>query len=261
MLEKPLKIIGKTYSLFGEFESTDYFYNFIDDNIKLLLKNYKSEETLLEDLRISGRSKKNYEEFTEKNNFLSSSKSTLLSFTPGVQTHLKQQSVFKFWDSVMHLKDWQYHLYMLEFALINRLNKEKFLKCDVKVALLPYCLRDLSVECKAAPNGIEYQCKHCSNNCFINEVSKILSEKGIIPYLWMSANLGNIVKYNYAKNESLGVLGIACIPELVRGVRRCQKKKLPVVGIPLDANRCVRWIGKFNPNSINLDILKTLVRK
>ena len=73
----------------------------------------------------------------------------------------------------------------------------------------------------------------------------------------MSANLRSIAKQNH--NKSLGVLGIACIPELVRGMRSCMKKNLSVVGIPLDANRCVRWMGNFNPNSVNLEMLESLV--
>jgi len=44
-------------------------------------------------------------------------------------------------------------------------------------------------------------------------------------------------------------------------MRNCQKKNLPVVGIPLDANRCVRWMGEFNPNSVNLEILGLLISK
>jgi hypothetical protein len=148
---------------------------------------------------------------------------------------------------------------MLEFELINRINRKKFFACDAKIALLPHCLRDLSKDCKASQNGLDYQCKHCSKNCFINEASKILSEQGIEPYIWMTSNLRTIARNNYKEKKSLGVLGIACIPELIRGMRACQKKGLPVIGMPLDANRCIRWMGDFNPNSINLEMLKKIM--
>jgi hypothetical protein len=59
--------------------------------------------------------------------------------------------------------------------------------------------------------------------------------------------------------KDIGVLGIACIPELIRGMRMCMRKNIPVVGIPLDANRCARWMGEFHPNTINLSKLKELV--
>jgi hypothetical protein len=61
------------------------------------------------------------------------------------------------------------------------------------------------------------------------------------------------------RNKKLGVLGIACIPELVAGMRQCQKYNLPVIGLPLNANRCVRWMGSFNENSVNLEMLEKLI--
>jgi hypothetical protein len=53
--------------------------------------------------------------------------------------------------------------------------------------------------------------------------------------------------------RAFGVLGIACIPELAWGMRDCMKRKIPVVGIPLDANRCMRWMGRFEDTSVNLE--------
>jgi hypothetical protein len=61
-------------------------------------------------------------------------------------------------------------------------------------------------------------------------------------------------------DQKLGILGIACIPELMAGIRKCRKLGIPVVGLPLDANRCVRWMGSFHENSINLEMLEKLVR-
>jgi len=261
MIENPPKIVGKTYSLFGDFDSTDEFYKFIDNTLNELLTTYKNEINLLEILQLAGKSKKQYNEFISCNDILKKSESQFTSYTPGVKEHKKKQPVFKFWESVMRFDEWQYHMYMLEFELINKINRKKFFTCDAKIALLPHCLRDLSKDCKASQNGLDYQCKHCSKNCFINEASKILSEQRIEPYIWMTSNLRTIARNNYKEKKSLGVLGIACIPELIRGMRVCQKKGLPVIGMPLDANRCVRWMGDFNPNSINLEMLKRLVTK
>jgi hypothetical protein len=37
------------------------------------------------------------------------------------------------------------------------------------------------------------------------------------------------------------------------------KNNIPVVGLPLNANRCRRWFGEFHPNSIDLDELEGLL--
>jgi hypothetical protein len=34
---------------------------------------------------------------------------------------------------------------------------------------------------------------------------------------------------------------------------------VPVVGIPLDANRCARWWGEFHHNTVNLQQLDKLL--
>lgn len=38
-----------------------------------------------------------------------------------------------------------------------------------------------------------------------------------------------------------------------------RKRKIPGVGIPLDANQCMRWMGRFKETSVNLELLGELV--
>lgn len=87
----------------------------------------------------------------------------------------------------------------------------------------------------------------------------MLSESGIEPFIWMGSNLKKLAREVISSNQSLGILGIACIPELTFGLRKVDAYGIPVVGLPLDANRCIRWFGEFHPNSINLDQLDKLV--
>jgi len=61
------------------------------------------------------------------------------------------------------------------------------------------------------------------------------------------------------KYHDVGVMGIACIVELTMGMRSCQKADLPVIGLPLNANRCIRLMGDFYENSVDLEELKLLI--
>jgi hypothetical protein len=70
-----------------------------------------------------------------------------------------------------------------------------------------------------------------------------------------------LAKYTLKEKRSFGVLGIACIPELTMGMRNSRKNNIPVVGIPLNANRCVRWFGEFFPNNIDIAEIENLVKK
>jgi hypothetical protein len=183
----------------------------------------------------------------------------LKKYTENTEEHLRTLPVNKRWDRRLATTREQYHLYMLEIELNNRLYAASFSAADKKIALLPHCLRDFTVECKAASDGFDYKCRHCSKICYQNEVSTLLENQGIEAYIWMGADLKKEAKSNFKSKRTLGMLGIACIPELVAGMRQCQKYNLPVIGLPLDANRCVRWMGAFNENSVNLEMLEKLV--
>jgi hypothetical protein len=148
---------------------------------------------------------------------------------------------------------------MLEIELQNRLDVKSFQKCDTKLAFLPHCLHDLTAECESTQRGEDYVCKGCSKVCNINAVSKLLRRHGVLPYIWMTANLQSLFRKLKKEGKHFGVLGIACIPELVSGMRMCAGAEVPVVGIPLDANRCARWWGEFYHNTVNLQQLEKLL--
>jgi hypothetical protein len=149
---------------------------------------------------------------------------------------------------------------MVEIELVNRIYAARFQACNKKYAFLPHCLRDLKAECRSAQRDIDYVCKGCSEGCNVNHASKTLRLYGVKPYIWMTADLSALFRKVKKEGDSIGVLGIACVPELVRGMRMCLKHDVPVVGIPLDANRCARWWGEFHMNTVNFAKLESLLK-
>jgi hypothetical protein len=87
----------------------------------------------------------------------------------------------------------------------------------------------------------------------VNAVSTLLREHSIEPYIWMQTNLKSLFRKLMEEEGGLGVMGIACVPELVHGMRMCVKLGIPVVGVPLNANRCARWMGVFRPTSVEME--------
>lgn len=259
--EDPIQYIpirGKTYSLFGQDNSTDPFYEVIEQQLELLKEIIPDEHNLLIHLqKISG----NKREFTKwrKNDQVESVFSELGGYLTDLQKHLRQRPFSRLLKGVLSTKEHQYLTFFLEFTLINKLNRETFMNCNYKMALLPHCIRISIPECKAKYDGLDLMCTNCNRFCFIGIISKILKEKEIIPYIWMRMNFGSSIRKLRKVHGTLGILGIACIPELIAGMRKCQKYNIPVVGLPLDANRCIRWMGDFYDNSINLNQLQTLL--
>ena len=266
--EKPeySPIAGKTYTLFGTARSTSAYYETIRMLADKILEKAEDIESILVTMNRFSSKKRYLRSLLNKGN-----SDTLIStilqlitpylepYTENTEEHLRNLPVTKWWDRRLGTTREQYHLYMIEIEMTNRLNVSGFRKADRKIALLPYCLRDFSVACKAAKEGFDYQCRHCSMHCYQNQATAILKKHNIEPYIWMSGNMKQLARYSAKERKTFAVLGIACVPELLWGMRNCRRNNIPVVGLPLNANRCRRWFGEFHPNSIDLTELEKLV--
>ena len=257
---------GKTYSLFGNSDSTSEYYETIRmlaDKIQVLNTDIQA---LIENIRRFSLKKRilkkaliNTESDNQISVILNIIDPYLKKYTGNTEEHLRRLPVSKLFDRRLATSREQYHLYMLEIELTNRRFSSDFLSADRKIALMPYCLQDFSANCKSTRNGFDYQCKHCSVRCFQNYASEILEANNIEPYIWMEGYMKKLAKFSLREKRTLGILGIACIPELTWGMRNCWKNSIPVVGIPLNANRCIRWFGEFFPNSVDLAEIEKLV--
>jgi len=255
---------GKTYSLFGDGSSTDGYYDLIQQLADECLRKYPDKEALLGKLRRASARKRLLRRAREGLGdpdmvFLLGRISPALSeYTPFVEQHLEDLSILKFRDRRLWTSEGQYHLYMLEIELVNRINREEFMKCERKIAFLPHCLKDFKHGCKSSMSDIDYVCRGCSNACFLNRVSTLLRQYGIDAYIWMGTDLKKLKGLSHS-GRRIGGLGIACVPELVMGMRESLRLGLPTVGVPLSANRCARWMGDFYENSVSLEKIVQLV--
>jgi len=252
------KIIGKTYSLYLGNTDTDEFYSVLTDLTDSLLLHSNSEEETISLIRKYSSKKRTLKAEKKKAitdsiiaKILNESEAKLSKYFTDIDSHLKNLTLAEKCDSTLTTSREQYLLYMLEIELVNRFNKERFNSAEAKYVFLPHCLHDLDKDCLSASDGTDYVCKSCSKNCSINSVSKLMKLRNIKAYIWREADLKKIFKLARSNGQSISVFGIACVPELVNGLRLCTKYDVPAIGVPLDANRCIRWMGDFYPNSVN----------
>ena len=253
---------GKTYSLFASSDSTNEYYEIIRNLVEKLLINFPDEKKLLSKIRRESSKPDILKIFHKKVNFFEYDilELSLSKFTKNVKRHLKELSLLKRFDPIIGTSENQYFLYMLEIELVNKIYKNDFKKTQYKMALLPHCLRDFFPKCLSVPEDIEQICQGCNKKCFINLGSNVLKKYQINPYISVTIDQVKMFKNLIKKHKSIGALGIACIPELVRGMRMCLDFGIPAIGIPLDVNRCGRWMGKAHDTSFNLEELELLVR-
>jgi hypothetical protein len=261
-------IEGKTYTLFGNSDSTGEYYETIRELADRVSEMRSDTGELLGMLkRFSARKRslrralENKREGNLMDEILNLIDPYLKKYTSSTEEHLKHIALSKLWDRRIATTREQYHLYMLEVELTNRLFIMEFRRAERKIALLPYCLQDFTIECRSEKSGFDYQCRHCSVGCFQNHSSNILKANNIEAYIWQGGNMKQLAKETMKEKKRFAVLGIACIPELINGMRTCRKNGIPVVGLPLNANRCIRWFGKFFPNSVDLTELRRLVEE
>ena len=259
---------GKTYTLCTGTSGSEYYYSVMHSLADELLMDGAGIPDLLGRVRTLGKNRRNLKRLLSHDPDGSTGgilahmlRERLSGYTKNTVSHLRGLSLRQRLDRTLSTTEGQYFFYMLEIELVNRANLGAFRRSEVRLAFLPHCLHDLNADCKSARRGEDYVCRGCSTECNINAVSKLLRRHGVVPYIWMSANLESLFRRLRKQGKTLGVVGIACIPELVNGMRTCAKAGVPVTGIPLDANRCARWWGEFHPNSLNIPELEKILGK
>lgn len=243
-------IYGKTYSLYGQSNTSDDYFKVIKQLVDLCLRKFPGydEKQFLSQLQ------------KVKKNIKKTLKTSLAPYTKGARNILKRLFPWGWYDSTLRTAEAQYHLYMLQIELVNRVYKDAFKNSKYKFALLPHCLRDFRLRCLSVPGDFEHICKGCTKECYMHLGSKILSKYGIDPYISVTMDHDKLLREIKNKHQSVGVLGIACIPELAGGMKLAIRLGIPPIGVPLDVNRCERWLGRAKETSFNLEELENLVK-
>ncbi len=260
-------IIGKTYSLYADKNRTGDYYALIRKLTDLFLQKCPDEKSLLDQIQNAGVKSLLIKKLSRQQinkpliKFIKMTLNEALPvYTKGVRQHLKKIPLSQKLDPIIRTKEHQYHLYMIEIELVNRIYRETFKQSDYKFALIAHCLRDFRPECKAVSGNYESVCKGCTKDCFIHLGSVLLKKYNIHPYISVSMDLDKVFMKIKLDHGSTGALGIACVPELAMGMRLCIKLGIPPIGIPLDANRCARWMKEARESSFNIEELEHLVR-
>ena len=257
---------GKTYSLFagGGGDSEGYyteikrlaelFLTRTPDASRLLsLIQQAGKNPLLRGLGISGADRQTLQYIRE------TLRQSLSSYTREVFKHLRSLPLARRTDTTLTTTEEQYHLYMLEIELVNRIYRERFKAAEFKFALLAHCLRDFRPGCQAVPGDVEAVCQGCTEDCLIHLGSVLLKRYGITPYISVEMDQEKLFAKLKQEHPSIGALGVACVPELAMGMRLCLGTGIFPVGIPLDANRCARWMSQAHETSFNFEQLEELL--
>ena len=257
---------GKTYSLYGVSGNSDGYYRRVRSLAEAFLGEGRSADDVLRLIsRIALKRRRlkriclHPSDNPEAAWVIRKLHDGLGEYTTALAEHLKGLSLLGRWDRTLSMSEEQYLLAMLEIEIRNRSNVAAFRSASLRLAFLPHCLHELEADCRSERRGLDNVCKGCTAGCTLNHVSKLLRRHGVVPYIWLGADLKSLLHRFAKQKKRAAILGMACIPELARGMRLCARAGVPVLGIPLDANRCARWWGSFRTNSVNTRELENLL--
>jgi hypothetical protein len=269
MKEKAVKakgVQGKTYSLYGDDLDSTRYYDTVRSLTDAFLEHCPDEKKLLTLIQLAEKKKSfrlKHSPSKEDQELISyirkSLKESLSEYTRQVKQHLKTIPLSQRFDPIIKTNEEQYHLFMIEIELTNRINKHAFRESAYKFALIAHCLRDFRPDCASENGEIEHECAGCTEDCFIHLGSHIMKKYDIYPYISVTMDLKKLFKELKTEHQDIGALGIACVPELVHGMRLCMETGIIPVGIPLDANRCARWMKQAHESSFSIKELEALL--
>jgi hypothetical protein len=257
---------GKTYSLFANGDDSESYFAEITRLADAFLQRCPDAKRLLGLIQkpgkrhyLSGLTTTKTDRQTLK--FIKETlRKSLSIYTQKVPDHLRSLPLTKRTDPTLTTTEEQYHLYMLEIELVNRSYRAEFKRAEYKFALLAHCLRDFRPDCRSTKGDIEAVCQGCTEDCLVHLGSVLLEKYGIKSYISVEIDQERLFKKLKQEHPSIGALGIACIPELAMGMRLCLRSGIPPIGIPLNANRCARWMSQAYETSFNVEQLEELLK-
>lgn len=199
--------------------------------------------------------------------FETESEKHLGKYTEEVEKFLERKQKFYRWreDRIQCTRARiEYHLNMAGAELMNRAFRKDFDKTDMKVVLVPGCMRKyMNIECKAKRVREGLICEGCSPECNVNQLREMGKKNSthekfevyIIPHasdlsLW-SPREGR---------HSLGVVASACVTTLVEGGWELKRYDVPAQCVLLDNSGCKKhWHDEGIPTKFNVRELKRII--
>jgi uncharacterized protein len=199
--------------------------------------------------------------------FADQSLAVLGKYTPNVERFLREKQPGHRWkEDVIFAsrRRVEYHLNMVGAEIMNRAFRDDFMKTKRKAVILPACMRYYpKPQCKARSNGLSCECTGCTPQCRVNQLTKMGRKFGFGVFLVphessvFSGDAGRALI-----GEGAGIVGIACVSNLISGGWKAKGLGLPPQCVLLDHCGCRKhWHEQGIPTDINMNRLMQVLDK
>ncbi len=201
----------------------------------------------------------NINQLTER--FIEISKESLSEYTASVDSFLnehKEQYLYKENYFFTGRSEIEYFLNIIGATLLNMDLKEAFQNTKKKVVILPCCMSEEST-CKAEPHEHGFKCTKCNRKCnvykIVDSLEYDIAECILIKH---SSNFSKQLE-PWANQSETGLVGVACILNLLKGGYEMKKLNIPSQCVFLDYSGCKKhWMIDVPTNLNHQQLLNVL---
>lgn len=155
-----------------------------------------------------------------------------------------------------------YHLNMVGAELLNRALRSDFLRTGRTELLLPGCMRAKTAgECQAKPDQLGLKCTGCTPGCRVHQLTLLGARQEF--QVRIAAHESEVLADGGAERlraEDVGVVGVACVPNLISGGWKLQAHGIPAQCVLLECSGCQKhWRQECTPTDLNLRQLERVI--
>jgi len=155
----------------------------------------------------------------------------------------------------------EYHLNMIASEIMNRAFRDKFTKTNKKIVILPACMCLLPPgKCMAYSSEKGFICKGCCSNCNVNIITQTGNENNFSVLVVSHGSSISSSNGLIFLNKKIGIVGVACVLNLVSGGLMLKNKGIPAQCVLLDYCGCKNhWSKDGIPTKINIPQLIKII--
>jgi hypothetical protein len=187
--------------------------------------------------------------------FEARSEAALGRYTPAVETFRRDVApTHRFREDHVFVdrRRVEYHLGMIGAELLNRVYRAVFLATEQKAVLAPSCMRAGQYACKAIPDENGIRCTHCTPGCRISALVRRGEREGFRVIVISHASEFRSWTENPALRNGVGMVGVACVLNLLGGGWQAKAAGIPAQCVLLDGCGCANhWDENGVPTAID----------
>lgn len=152
----------------------------------------------------------------------------------------------------------QYYLNMVGAEIMNIVFLEDFRNTKEKMIILPGCMVLNKEDCQAEPTKWGNSCVGCTFNCPVNKINRSIKDYNINVYIVHHES--DLYKNAQLDDDNIGIVGIACVLNLLSGGWKAKRIGLIPQCVLLDYCGCKHWHENGIVTNININELLSKIK-